>query len=355
MKILYHRPTAVGTNHPSVLIRFGVVAVLSSLSLLIRFGNINLLSEVSLRVFSAESLSQILFSFTVPEQQELRNSVHILCTVCTLSGLLYAFPVPETKDDGAWMIVLGAFVLFVLGWFLIWRGNMMYQLDYCMSGKYWSLETDKLLVGNDKNKNNGKSNSKSKQTMALTPASVVGLLVLTQKMVQALEIVGLDSHNRRALINARNHFLYDLRHSHRFHDKAKTAEKFFRAVCSISLKRTTVHLTRPSGTVNRTINFMQDEMTYRILTQAEVILRPLPWYLEPDSMLKLLFVCVGALLAHKRGFKALKESQGGDLHPGIQAFKYLSRFAILSYLTGRYIIRAGKEHIQRNPSSSSIE
>jgi len=226
---------------------------------------------------------------------------------------------------------------------------MMYHLDYRMSAKYWTLESDKI------GKNSKLSVSKKRDSIALDPISIIGLLMLTQKMVQALEIVGLDSHDRRSLINARNHFLYDLRHSHRFQDKAKATEKFFRSVCSISLKRTAVHLARPSGTVNRTINFMQDEMTYRILTQAEIVLRPLPSYLEPDSMVKLIAICVTALLAHKRGFKALKESQGGSLHPGIQATKYLSRFAILSYLSGRYLIRTGKRHIQQNPSSSFVE
>ncbi|GBG24238.1 Hypothetical Protein FCC1311_004562 [Hondaea fermentalgiana] len=300
----------------------------------IRFGSIESVSEVVSRLLAAEGLVQLALAAILQPTSALDTPYHVLLTACTTAGLFYKLPVELTRQL-AW--VLGAVFVIPLGALLLWHGALQMQLEYHTSPGYWNFSFEnRPTQGRSGVVTRASATSGVGARFALlhaSPVTLTGVLALTQVMVQLLEIGGMTDADRAILVQARNHFLFRVRHSSSIRHKAIASELLFRVVAGLLMQRTAQQMVEPTGPVSATLAFMEQQFSERLLQQSEVFIKPLPEPLDPDSVLKLVVYSFATLLAHKRAFKGLKTWQGGSLHPALQALKYVSRFSILVYLT----------------------
>lgn len=309
--------------------RVGGVVLLSAIALVLNFASAQIFAELLIRFIYATLIVQILLVVTAGS---VKFPVYMVLLAITFGSICYATPVSGSTDP---QVVLTGFgiILAPIGLVTAGRGVVSAELERVTKRSYWALESESLS-GNpvdvdDSRKRRG--------------TSLIAMLLFTKKVVRTLEVVGLDTYDKRMLLTARNRFLYRLRHSSSRQVKALAVDRFFQEVCAIAFQRTASQIARPSSRDSRALNSMQDEMTYRILRQVEVVIMPLPRTLEPTSLVKFLFLCGLAVLTHRRGFKLVKELQGGELNAGMETSKHVTRFGILIYLTGRYLINSIKK------------
>ncbi len=334
--------------------RLGLTLVLSSMGVLSYFTrHINVISDVMTRCLLGEAVVQAVLAFTLRPSSTLLTPYHLLLTASATGLLLVQFPL-EAGLSGEALLVFASVVCFPLGLSVLWQGVVVSQLGYHMSSSYWTFQFEspsRLLEGDvpgaapEAGSAAGVAAAPSLANnfalMYQSPASVIAVLRATQVMVQMIEIGGLDESERMLLTQARNHFLYRVRNSSSFRHKAIAAELLFRVVAELLMKRTASRMVEPA---NGTLSFLEKRFSSRLLDQSESFIKPLPAPLDPDSTAKWVLVMAVSLLAHKRLFKAIKGAQGGDLHASAQAAKYLSRFAILVYLTARFLITQTKRN-----------
>ena len=317
-----------------VTARVGGILLLTSLALVLNFASAQIFGDLVVRFVYATLIMQVLL---LVSSGSVKFPMYMSLLGITFGAVCYATPVFGSTDPA--VILTGfAIILAPIGLVVGGRGLVSAELDRVTRPSYWALDSESLS-GTPVDVEDSRSRRGT---------SLVAMLLFSKKVVRTLEVVGLDTYDKRMLLTARNKFLYRLRHSTTRQVKALAVDRFFQDISAIAFQRTASQIARPTPRDNRALNTMQDEMTYRILRQVEVVIKPLPRTLEPTSLIKFLFLCGLAVLSHRRGFKLVKEAQGGKLNAGMETSKHITRFGILIYLTARYLINS----IQRGQPGS---
>mmetsp|Transcript_11328 Transcript_11328/g.20949 ORF Transcript_11328/g.20949 Transcript_11328/m.20949 type:complete len:404 (-) Transcript_11328:132-1343(-) len=327
--------------------RFGAALALASTAVLIKYGETDVLGSVAVRCLCGESIVQFGLGLVLRPGHPVLTPYHILLSGMVSGSLFALFPLDILRIDTA--AVLIAVACLPVGLYMLYQGILAAQLDLHTSPKYWNFgfeSTTSPLApqGNGSELSNRNSFALTNQS----PTSLLAVLKVVQMMIQLIEIGGVNAKDRTTLIEARNHFLYRVRNSSSLRHKAIATEILFRCVAQLLMRRTAMQIVSPeSGTLSL---MMEHQFLQRMLKQSEVVFRPLPGKLDPDSMLKWSALILSSMVVHKRLFKWFKTYQGGKLDPAIQASKYFSRFSILLYLSARFAIMQAKNSKSDNSS-----
>jgi len=315
--------------------RFGLSLMLASSSCLIKFASSDSLSHIVSRQLVGEGMTQLAMAVLFRSSNSVHFQWHLTMTTLFVVALFYMFPVRLGVDG---VIIVIAVIMLPLGSLLVFNGEVTSQLESRMTARYWTFSFESPSGSTLGDANNFSLSNKQ-------PSSIITVLTITNFLVQMMEVVGLEALDKAELVQARNHFLYRIRNSNSFRHRAIATELFFRKVSELVLKRTAVQFVKPASA---SLSIIENQFTQRMIERSEIFIKPLPDPLDPDSPLKLLVMAVVTLISHKRMFRLLKEYRDGKLNSALQATKHLSRFIILIYLSGRYLIHVGKNRNNQN-------
>jgi len=301
------------------------IALLASASLTCG-AEAELVRNVLYRVLAGEGCVQMILAAFVRASVPFYTPYHVLVSTLWIGTITMVIAPMELSLE--LVQVLFGLAMVPVGVVMMWQGILDAQLKYHMSDSYWALfERDSV-----------EEHAPKFVLTKSSRASLTAVLTLTQLMVQLLHIGGMGEPHKRILIQARDNFIFRVKNSGSLRHKAIATELFFRVVAGLLMHRTAQQMVEPSGP----LSFIEKQFSKRLLDNAEIILKPLPAPLDPDSVTKLIVLTMTALLGHKHFFKSIKAYQGGKLHPALQSGKYVTRFSILVYFTGRFFITQGK-------------